>query len=46
MTNKKNVPFLIKVHNASCPVWLSNIAFLKKIEPGCGLAARYEETAK
>ena len=45
MVEKKNVPFLIKIHNATCPAWVLNIAFLKKIEPGCGLAAEYEKTA-
>jgi hypothetical protein len=43
MAKKKDVPLIIKIHNASCPAWLLNIGFLKSLEPGCVLAAGYEK---
>ena len=46
MSEKKKHPFIIKVHNATCPVWILRLNFLKKIEPGCGLAAEYVDTGK
>ncbi len=46
MAEKKDIPFIIKVHNATCPVWLFRLNFLKKIEPGCGLAAEYVNSGK
>jgi hypothetical protein len=42
MAKGKSIPFLVRVHNATCPAWLLNIASLKKIEPGCRLASSYE----
>jgi len=43
MAKKKGIPFLVRVHNATCPAWFLNIALLKKIEPGCRIASGYEE---
>lgn len=31
----KDLPLILKVHNATCPAWILRIGFLKKIEPGC-----------
>jgi len=45
MAEKKDIPFIIKVHNATCPVWLLRINFLKCYSLGCTLAAKYEKTA-
>lgn len=38
----KEAPILVKLHNVTCPAWLLNIGFLKKLEPGCSVAAEYE----
>jgi hypothetical protein len=44
MADKKK-PLLVEIHNTTCPAWLLNITFLKKLEPGCRIAAGYEEKA-
>ncbi|MCH2321612.1 MAG: hypothetical protein MK384_08185 [SAR202 cluster bacterium] len=41
--DKKELPFIVKVHNATCPVWILKLGFLKKIEPGCQIASNYIE---
>ena len=46
MSETQKTPFVVKLHNATCPLWLLNIAFLKKIEPGCVLAAKHAEENK
>ncbi len=35
MAQQEKLPFILKIHNKTCPAWLSGIGFLKKIEPGC-----------
>jgi hypothetical protein len=42
MAENKDKPTLVKIHNATCPVWLLGISFLKGIEPGCRLASKYD----
>ena len=43
MVDQTKIPFLVKLHNATCPVRLFKLSFLKKLEPGCLLASKYEE---
>ena len=40
---KNGMPFMVRLHNVTCPAWLSKLSFLKKIEPGCRIALGYEK---
>ena len=35
MTSGSALPLIWRIHNATCPAWLSRIGFLRKMEPGC-----------
>ena len=35
MAQQEKFPLIWRIHNATCPAWLSGIGFLRKIEPGC-----------
>ena len=43
MAEKNSTPFLVKLHNTTCPAWLLGIGLLKKLEPGCRMASKYEK---
>lgn len=34
------LPWILRVHNRTCPAWLLRIGFMKKIEPGCRAATK------
>jgi len=29
------LPLILRIHNATCPIWLLRITPLQKLEPGC-----------
>ena len=44
MADQTKIPLLVKLHNATCPIRLLEISLLQKLEPGCLLASKYDET--
>lgn len=35
MSADANLGLIWKIHNATCPIWLSRIGVLRNLEPGC-----------